>query len=63
MARHKVFLIPGFLGFASLGEFAYFRGVAERLRDGLARRGIEADVIPCSTEPTGCSLKVPGTGW
>lgn len=53
MGSHKVYLVPGFLGFASLGEFAYFRGVAERLRDGMARRGVEAEVIACATEPTG----------
>mgnify|MGYP000849595088 FL=1 len=53
MRRHKVYLVPGFLGFSHLGEFSYFRGVSDRIRDGMARRGVQADIISCDTEPTG----------
>ncbi|MCK5798919.1 MAG: hypothetical protein KAI47_17120 [Deltaproteobacteria bacterium] len=48
-----VYLVPGFFGFSSLGSLSYFRGVGRALRGSLSRRGIDAEVIECSTRPTG----------
>lgn len=47
-----VYLIPGFFGFATLGSLDYFRGVQSALRSSLARRGIRARILVCSTRPT-----------
>ncbi len=49
----KVYLVPGFFGFTALGDFNYFRLVAEILTEALAERGVDADVHPCPTQPTG----------
>lgn len=47
-----VYLVPGFFGFSTLGSLNYFRGVAAALRSSLARRGLRAEVLECSTRPT-----------
>ncbi|MBM4396115.1 MAG: hypothetical protein FJ087_10530 [Deltaproteobacteria bacterium] len=49
----RVFLVPGFFGFTSIRKVTYFHGVKRTLEAALARRGIEAEVIPCPTRPTG----------
>ena len=49
----KIYLVPGFFGFNSLGALNYFRGVSSALATSLQRRGIEADIVECSTQPTG----------
>ncbi|MEO1174555.1 MAG: triacylglycerol lipase, partial [Myxococcota bacterium] len=49
----KVFLVPGFFGFSSLGAMNYFEGVAPMLEKMLSRRGVEADIVNCATLPTG----------
>jgi hypothetical protein len=48
-----VYLVPGFMGFTSLGTMSYFQGVSEVLTEALAARGCPARVIECSTVPTG----------
>jgi triacylglycerol lipase len=53
MSRPHVYLVPGFLGFTQLGTFNYFYGVSRVLRDELAARGMQADVIETSTPPSG----------
>jgi hypothetical protein len=52
MGGNKVYLVPGFFGFTSLGALSYFYGVRELLSEQLAAQGIEAEVIECSTRPT-----------
>jgi hypothetical protein len=47
-----VFLVPGFFGFTSLKKLNYFHGVKRALEASLARRGVDARVIPCRTKPT-----------
>jgi hypothetical protein len=53
VAPCQVYLVPGFLGFASLGEFSYFRAIGEILESALRRRGIDAAIVSCATQPTG----------
>ena len=40
----EVFLIPGFFGFANLGEFRYFEHVRVALGDALGRRDVQATI-------------------
>lgn len=50
----QVYLIPGFLGFGSLGAFSYFRRVPELLKQLLSERGLRDVVITeCPTLPSG----------
>ncbi len=50
--KHKVYLIPGIFGFASLGGISYFRQVNESLTDVFERSGIEVEIIGVKTLPT-----------
>ena len=50
--QHHVFLIPGFFGFTAFGDLTYFAHVRELLLRELARRGIEAEIVPVATSPT-----------
>ncbi len=50
--RHYVFLVPGFFGFANLGDLKYFAHVRELLLAALARQGIDAVVVNVKTWPT-----------
>jgi len=53
MAKQRlVFLVPGFFGFTSVGAMSYFRDVETALGGALARRGIEARIVRCATQPT-----------
>lgn len=53
MAAH-VYLIPGFMGFHSVGSMNYFRRVPELLAELLAERGLTDAVIrECATVPAG----------
>lgn len=55
-ASHLVVLIPGFLGFDRLGDFAYFREtVGDGIRAGLASLGIAGGVAvdAATTDPAG----------
>jgi triacylglycerol esterase/lipase EstA (alpha/beta hydrolase family) len=50
--RHRVFLIPGFFGFANLGELAYFGHVHRELEARFAARRLEATIDVVRTRPT-----------
>jgi hypothetical protein len=52
MTNPIVFLVPGFFGFTSVGAVSYFERVEQALGEGLRRRGIEAKVVRCRTQPT-----------
>jgi hypothetical protein len=52
MSTRIVFLVPGFFGFTSVGTVGYFEQVEQTLGDALGRRGIEARVVRCKTQPT-----------
>ena len=49
---HHVLLVPGFFGFANLGEFAYFAHVRDFLAEVLPARGVEGEVEVVHTIPT-----------
>jgi triacylglycerol esterase/lipase EstA (alpha/beta hydrolase family) len=51
-AKHHVVLIPGFFGFANLGELRYFLGVEQQLERYLGELGIDAKVHEVVTLPT-----------
>lgn len=47
-----MFLVPGFFGFTSIGAVSYFEDVERVLSRALRRRGVEARVVTCATQPT-----------
>lgn len=51
-SRHQIFLIPGFFGFADIGDVLYFAHVVDYLPAACAAQGIEADVHAVQTLPT-----------
>ncbi len=52
MSRVHVYLVPGFFGFANLGELRYFAHVREFLRGALRSHGLEAEIHDVRTLPT-----------
>jgi hypothetical protein len=52
MSRQIVFLVPGFFGFTSVGAVSYFEDVEQALARTLRRRGVDARVVRCTTQPT-----------
>ncbi|MBS1151005.1 MAG: hypothetical protein H6Q89_2703 [Myxococcaceae bacterium] len=50
--KHRIYLLPGFFGFANLGEIVYFGHVFTCLKDELSRRGVEAEVFHVLSHPT-----------
>ena len=52
MTTRLVFLVPGFFGFTSIGAVSYFEDVEQALGRALRRRGIEARIVTCTTQPT-----------
>jgi triacylglycerol lipase len=52
MTSRIVFLVPGFFGFTSVGAVSYFEQVEQALGDALRRRGVDARVVRCRTQPT-----------
>jgi len=52
MTTRLVFLVPGFFGFTSVGAVSYFEDVEQALGDALRRRGVEARIVRCATQPT-----------
>jgi triacylglycerol lipase len=51
-ARQHVYLVPGFFGFANLGELVYFTHVREYLEEACRREGMEVAIHPVRTLPT-----------
>jgi hypothetical protein len=49
---HHVFLVPGFFGFANLGQISYFGHVARILGAGLRAAGVRAAIHVVRTHPT-----------
>ena len=52
MTTPLVFLVPGFFGFTSVGAVSYFEDVEKTLDGALRRRGLEARIVRCMTQPT-----------
>jgi hypothetical protein len=52
MTVRLVFLVPGFFGFTSVGAVSYFQDVEQTLGRALKRRGVDARVVRCATQPT-----------
>jgi hypothetical protein len=52
MTSRLVFLVPGFFGFTSVGAVSYFERVEQALGAALRRRGVEARIVRCKTQPT-----------
>jgi hypothetical protein len=52
MASRLVFLVPGFFGFTTVGAVSYFEQVEHALASALARRGVDARIVRCRTQPT-----------
>lgn len=52
VTRRLVFLVPGFFGFTSVGSVSYFERVERTLRQALGRRGVDARIVRCRTQPT-----------
>ena len=50
--RHHIFLVPGFFGFANIGELLYFSHVRTYLPQACAAQGIEAEVHAVQVHPT-----------
>ncbi len=51
-AKQRIYLLPGFFGFANLGEIVYFGHVYTLLKEELARRGVDAEVFHVYSHPT-----------
>lgn len=51
--RIKIYLVPGFFGFAQLGAYSYFHQVASVIEQKLAKKGLVTEVIEVDTIPTG----------
>lgn len=51
-SRQHVLLVPGFFGFANLGDFAYFAHVRDFLQTYLRQRGLDGEVRVVQTYPT-----------
>jgi len=54
---YHVVLVPGFFGFANLGDFAYFGHVVELLGDLGPRFGLDGEVSVIRTDPTSSLLR------
>jgi len=50
--RHQIYLVPGFFGFARLGDLNYFHYVQDALTAEMSRLGADVQVIPVDTLPT-----------
>jgi pimeloyl-ACP methyl ester carboxylesterase len=56
-SKHHIYLVPGFFGFANLGELVYYGHVRDYFVAELARRGVEAEVVTVLSHPT-ASIRV-----
>jgi hypothetical protein len=54
---YHVLLVPGFFGFANLGDFAYFGHVAELLAEVGPKLGIVGEIRAVRTDPTASLLR------
>jgi len=52
-----VFLVPGFFGFTTIGSVSYFRDVGDALSRALKKRGVQARIVDCPTQPTGSIVR------
>ena len=52
-----VFLVPGFFGFTTIGSVSYFHDVEHSLSRALGKRGIDARIVHCPTQPTGSIVR------
>lgn len=52
MTTRLVFLVPGSFGFTSVGAVSHFESVDQALGQALRRRGVEARIARCRTQPT-----------
>jgi triacylglycerol lipase len=52
MTKRLVYLVPGFFGFDSVGTVNYFEDVVRSLDFALRRRGVNARIVRCMTQPT-----------
>ena len=52
MTKRFVYLVPGFFGFNAVGTVNYFDDVVRSLDVALRRRGVEARIVRCMTQPT-----------
>jgi triacylglycerol lipase len=57
MPTHHVLLVPGFFGFGSLGELAYFAGIRPLLQRCFERAGVSVSITEVATLPT-ASIRV-----
>ena len=57
MPTHHVLLVPGFFGFGSLGELAYFAGIRPLLERCFERAGVGVSITEVATLPT-ASIRV-----
>jgi triacylglycerol lipase len=57
MPIHHVLLVPGFFGFGSLGEIAYFAGIRPLIERCFDRYGVRVEIIEVATLPT-ASIRV-----
>jgi hypothetical protein len=57
MPTHHVLLVPGFFGFGSLGELAYFAGIRPLLQRCFERAGVSLSITEVATLPT-ASIRV-----
>jgi triacylglycerol lipase len=57
MPTHHVLLVPGFFGFGSLGEIAYFAGIRPLLERCFERAGVKVQISEVATLPT-ASIRV-----
>jgi len=52
-----VFLVPGFFGFTTIGSVSYFQDVDDALSRALRKRGVDARIVHCPTQPTGSIVR------
>src|SRR5688572_20874342 len=57
MPTHNILLVPGFFGFGSFGDLAYFHGVKDLLERSFEQESLSVRVIEVSTLPT-ASIRV-----
>jgi triacylglycerol lipase len=49
--KHYIYLVPGFFGFANLGELRYFGHVRDFLARELSARGQKFEIAPSRRHP------------